>query len=219
MPSSVMKQVGVDICNLPEVNGYHHVIVLIDYFSKWSKAKPTKDKSALTIAQFLQVLMCRHGCFEIQITDQGREFVNEVCKQLHELTGVEQRVKSADHPQGNGLVEHENQIIKNSLVKVLEDNPEKWPQIIGAILFAHRLSRHSSPKYSPFMLMHNCDPVLPIDVKHNLDKDENKEQENKEGDEDEEQPFDLDFFNTIFSSATKARTTITDDAANYIKAA
>ena len=87
-----MKQVGVDICNLPEVDGYRHVIVLIDYFSKWSEAKPTKDKSAPTIAQFLYEVMCRHGCFEIQINDQGREFVNEVCKQLHDLTGVEQRV-------------------------------------------------------------------------------------------------------------------------------
>ena len=108
VPSSVMKQVGVDICNLPEVNGYRHVIVLIDYFSKWSEAKPTKDKSAPTIAQFLYEVMCRHGCFEIQINDQGREFANEVCKQLHELTGVEQRVTSAYHPQANGLVERQN---------------------------------------------------------------------------------------------------------------
>ena len=38
--------------------------------------------------------MCRHGCFEIQIIDLGQEFVNEVCKELYELTGVEQRVTS-----------------------------------------------------------------------------------------------------------------------------
>ena len=88
IPASVMKQVGVDICNLPEVNGYRHVIVLIDYFSKWSEAKPTKDKSAPTVAQFFYEVMCRHGCFEIQINDQGREFVNEMCKELHKLTGV-----------------------------------------------------------------------------------------------------------------------------------
>ena len=37
------------------------------------------------------------------------------------------------------------------------------------------------------MLMYNHDPVLPIDVEHNLDKDESKEQENGEGDGDEEQ--------------------------------
>ena len=34
VPSIVMKQVEVDICNLPEVDKYRHVIVLIDYFSK-----------------------------------------------------------------------------------------------------------------------------------------------------------------------------------------
>ena len=49
--------------------------------------------------------------------------------------------------------------IKSSLVKVLEGNPEMWPQIIEGILFAHRVSIS----------------VLPIDVKHNLDKDESKE--------------------------------------------
>ena len=32
--SEVMKQVGVDLCNLPEVDGFKHLIVLIDYFSK-----------------------------------------------------------------------------------------------------------------------------------------------------------------------------------------
>ena len=101
VPSSVMKEVGVDICNLPEVEGYCHVIVLMT----WTL---TKDKSAPTIAQFLYEVMCRHGRFEIQINDQGREFVNEVCKQLHELTGAEQRVTSAYHPQANRLVERQN---------------------------------------------------------------------------------------------------------------
>ena len=54
IPSTVMKQVGVYICNLPETDGYCHIILshhhLIDYFSKWSEAKPTKDKAAPTVA-------------------------------------------------------------------------------------------------------------------------------------------------------------------------
>ena len=67
-----------------------------------------------------------------------------------------------------------------------------WPQIIEGVLFAHRVSLHSSTMYSPSMLMYNREPVLPIDVKHNLDIDESKERENR-GDGDEK-PFDLDFF-------------------------
>ena len=43
--------------------------------------------------------------------------------------------------------------------------------------------------------------------------------ENREGDGDEEQPFDLDFFDAVFSLATKFQTTIADDAADNIKAA
>lgn len=62
VPDQVMKQVGADICNLPDVDGYHNV--LTDYFSKWSKIKATKDKKAPTVTQFLYETMCRHGCCE-----------------------------------------------------------------------------------------------------------------------------------------------------------
>ena len=69
-----------------------------------------------------------------------------------------------------------------------------WTLIIEGILFAHRVSRHSSTKYSSFMLTYNSKPVLPIDMKHNLDKDESNQQEHREGDGNEEQTFSLDFF-------------------------
>ena len=41
---------------------------------------------------FLYERMCRHGCFEVQINDQGREFVNAVLTCMHDFTGVEQRI-------------------------------------------------------------------------------------------------------------------------------
>ena len=70
---------------------FEYLIVCIDYFSKWSEAKPIHDKSALTVAQFLSELIYRHGCFAIQINDQGREFANEVADGLHSMTGTQQR--------------------------------------------------------------------------------------------------------------------------------
>ena len=88
VPTAVMNQIYVDICNLSEVDGYCCLVVCIDYFSKWSEAKPLKDKKANTVSQFLYELICRHGCFSIQINDQGREFVNSVSAKLHRLTGI-----------------------------------------------------------------------------------------------------------------------------------
>ena len=63
--NEVMQQVGVDVCNLPEVDGFKHLVVCIDYFTKWSEAKSVKDKTAPSIAQFLYEIICRHGCMKI----------------------------------------------------------------------------------------------------------------------------------------------------------
>ena len=100
----------------------------------------------------------------------------------------------------------------------MEDNPGMWPQIIEEILFANIVIPYFTTQCSPFMLMYNREQVLPIDVKHNLDKDGSKEPEKIEGDGDEEQPVDLNFFDPIFSSATKVQTIIADNAAHNVKA-
>ena len=100
VPSEVMKQIGTDICNLPEVDGYKHLVVCTDYFSKWSETKPLSQyQLAESVSKFLYEIICRHGCMRIQINDQGKEFVNEVITNLHEITGVDQRITSAYHPQ------------------------------------------------------------------------------------------------------------------------
>ena len=91
VPPEVMKQIGIDICNLPEVDGFQHLVVCKDYFSKWSQAKAVKDKLATTVATFLYEVICRHGSIKIQINDPGREFVNEVSSTLHKMMGVNQR--------------------------------------------------------------------------------------------------------------------------------
>ena len=55
-----MHQIGVDICRLPEVDGFNYLVVCIDYFTKWSEAKPLKEKAAHFVAQFLYEVICRH---------------------------------------------------------------------------------------------------------------------------------------------------------------
>ena len=101
----LMKQVGVDLIQLLKSNGFKYDIVLIDYFSKWTEAEPLSNKTAVSVASFLYKVICRHGCFKIQTNDQGREFVNSVSIALHDMTGTQQRVTSAYHPQANGFVE------------------------------------------------------------------------------------------------------------------
>ena len=62
------------------------------------------------------------------------------------------------------------------------------------------------------MLMYNRDSVLPIDVKHNLDKDENKEKEMEMKNNHSISTFLMPSFHQ------RQKTTIADDATNNIKA-
>jgi hypothetical protein len=100
IPSTPWTQIGIDLCSLPKSpEGFVGIVVAVDYFTKWVEAEPIRDKTANTVASFLYSLICRHGCANVQINDQGREFVNGVAERLHQLTGVKQRITSAYHPQ------------------------------------------------------------------------------------------------------------------------
>ncbi|KAE9522336.1 hypothetical protein AGLY_017282, partial [Aphis glycines] len=143
----VFNQIGVDIMTLSEVDGFKYVVVGIDYFTKWSEARPIKDKSAVTVAWFLyDEIICRHGCPKIQISDQGREFVNKLNDELFRLTGTKHR-----------------HIIRK-LQSVLQDNVLQWPYILQGVLpgvlFAHRTAQHSSTGYMPFKMLYQRDATV-----------------------------------------------------------
>ena len=100
VPDRPWIQAGIDICSLPKSeDDFVGIVIAIDYFTKWVKAEPIRDKTAESVSNFIYQLICRHGCLEIQINDQGRKFVNKVSTQLHTLTGTKQRITSAYHPQ------------------------------------------------------------------------------------------------------------------------
>ena len=123
--TEIIQQIGIDICRLPKVDSLKHLVVCKDYFSKWSEEKCIKDKSASIIAQFLYEIIHRYGCMKIQISDQGREFVNEIRKGLNNIVSTKQWIKR----------------LKDSLMKILDGNHCNWPNIIKGVLFANRVSK------------------------------------------------------------------------------
>ena len=81
VPRMPMRQLGIDcIINLPKTEeGYDTIVTAIDYTSKWPESKPLKGKFTEGVAEFMYELVCCHGAAKIHISNQGREFVNQVC--------------------------------------------------------------------------------------------------------------------------------------------
>ena len=144
--------------------GNKYIVTCTDYFSKWPEAEALQSKEAVGVALFLYRLIIRYGVAEIVMSDQGREFVNQVNKELFTLSGTDHRISSAYHPQTNGLDERFNQTLSQALVKVINENQNDWDLHIDPILFAYRTSKNDTTKFSPFYLMFSRQPKLPIEL-------------------------------------------------------
>ena len=72
--------VGMDLIGpfKPTTMGHQFVLTMTDYFSKYVEAVPLKDKSAVSVARGIYEVYCRQGAPVHIITDQGKEFVNQV---------------------------------------------------------------------------------------------------------------------------------------------
>ena len=77
----------LDVCD-PTPDGYRYILVISDYFSKWTEAFPIKDKCADTVADVLvNKIILRFGIPLVIHSDQGREFENGLMKSLCSLLG------------------------------------------------------------------------------------------------------------------------------------
>ena len=81
IPLETWTQLGIDlITHLPvTLEGYNTIVTCIDYTSKFIESKPLIRKCAEGVAQFMYELVFCYGAARIHISDQGREFVNQVC--------------------------------------------------------------------------------------------------------------------------------------------
>ncbi|KAK7120178.1 hypothetical protein R3I94_020253 [Phoxinus phoxinus] len=141
--------------------GKKYVLTMTDLFTKWVFAKSLRCKTAVEVAKGVLRAFKLYGLVERIITDQGREFVNQLNEDIFKVLGVKQCVTSAYHPQSNGQDERTNQTIKRALSKYCNDMQNNWDESLEDVVHAINTSKQGSTKYTPFFLMFNRHPVTP----------------------------------------------------------
>ena len=72
----------LDVCD-PTPEGFRYILVIANYFSKWTEAFPMKNKCADTVPDILvENIILRFGMPLVIHSDQGREFENGLMKSL-----------------------------------------------------------------------------------------------------------------------------------------
>ena len=154
----------LDVCD-PTPEGFRYILVIADYFSKWTEAFPMKNKCADTVADILvEKIILRFGMPLVIHSDQGREFENGLMKSLCALLGCTKTRTAPYHPESDGMIERFNRTCLMMLSMFVNDRRDNWHELLPFIMHAYRTSVHESTGYSPFRLMMGEECSLPQDV-------------------------------------------------------
>jgi hypothetical protein len=126
-----LQRWGLDLLGpLPPVQGnLKYVVVAVEYFSKWIKAKPLATITLVTVQKFFwQNIVCRFGVPKAITVDNGTQFDAETFKDLCDQIGTKIHFASVRHPESNRLVERANGIIMTGIMKLIFNQPRglKW---------------------------------------------------------------------------------------------
>ena len=141
--------------NLNESPKVENVLVIVDHFTRFTRAYATKDQKALTAAKTLyKGFISIFGAPKRILTDQGKAFTSEVVGQLCSPFRISQSTTTAYHPQGNGQVEHAHQTLGRMIGKLEDEFKGQWPKHLSKLMHAYNLTRSAVTSYSPHFLMY-----------------------------------------------------------------
>lgn len=113
---------------MPPSGGYQYILVIVDMFTRWVEAYPTRRNDARAVLKALsRELIPRFGIPQEINSDRGTHFTNKTIQTLTQELGVQWKLHTPYHPQSSGMVERINREIKATLSKLCQDTSLKWP--------------------------------------------------------------------------------------------
>ena len=139
VPSKRFDHLNLDIVTLPTSNGYSHLLTAVDRFSRWPVAIPLRDITAESVADaFAHGWVAAHGVPSSITTDRGSQFSSEIWSQLLSSWGIRSHMTTAYHPEANGLVERFHRRLKEALLAMAQDEPNRWYWRLPCVLLGIR---------------------------------------------------------------------------------
>ncbi|XP_027158086.1 uncharacterized protein LOC113759712 [Coffea eugenioides] len=160
-------QWGIDLMGpFPRApGGYEHVVVAVDYFTKWVEAELLTTISSRSVQKFLwRNIVCRFGIPRVLVSDNGRQFADNSLQGWCTELGIRQHFTSVGHPQANGQVENVNRTILHGLKTRMESARAGWLDELPTILWAYRTTPRTATQETPFVLTYGAEAVIPAEI-------------------------------------------------------
>ncbi|KAK6167883.1 hypothetical protein SNE40_021812 [Patella caerulea] len=166
IPPYAFAKIGLDLSGPypTTLSGNKYIISFICHFSGYAEAFAVKSKSAENVAHLLiEEIFPRYGAPLELVTDNGSENVNRIMEKTLKELNIKHVLTSFYHPQANARVERMHRTMHDILSKKIAESYNTWDLYLNQTLAAIRFNVNESTKFSPFYLLYNRDPVLPLD--------------------------------------------------------
>lgn len=143
------------------------LMVITDRLSKMIVLEPMETMGAEACAErFVDCWWRFHGFPKAITSDRGSNWVGGFWSRLCELTGVEQRLSTAFHPETDGATERANQEVLAYLRGYVAYTQLDWSSLLPGAMLAINNRNSSSIGLSPFFLQHgyHLSPIQQVEI-------------------------------------------------------
>jgi len=166
-PSFIKGRICIDIIGpLPPTEyGNRYILNMTDAATKHITAQPMKDKTAKTAARiFLFFYVLIFGVPHELYSDQGKEFIADILKELCSILGITHTFSSAYHPESNGQIERKNGFLKEVVRTISNSDESNWDIVLPFAVFAINTSIPRGFEKSSFFLTFGIEPLTVLDL-------------------------------------------------------
>lgn len=159
------EQISLDIVGpYPKSpRGNRYLLTVIDNLTRYAEAIPLREQSAEETARaFVENVVTRHGAPARLVTDQGRNFVSRLFREVCHLLGIRKLQTTAYHPQSNGMVERLHRTLTETMAHFARRDGKDWDLWVPYALMAYRAIPHTSTGYSPNYLIYGRELEGPL---------------------------------------------------------
>jgi transposase InsO family protein len=137
-------------------------LVLIDTFSGWVEAFPTKRETAQVVAEvLLEEIIPRYGIPETLGSDNGPAFISNILQGLAQAVRTNWKLHCEYNPQSSGQVERMNRTLKETLSKLAIETGRDWVALLPYAIFRVRNSPYVHG-LKPFEILYGALPPIVV---------------------------------------------------------
>jgi hypothetical protein len=146
-------------------HGYEHILVMVDYVSKWVEAMPCRKASTEESIPMIKSMIFPHfGTPKILISQGRTHFTEKNFKKCFSKLGIEHRVSTAYHPKPTDK-RKQNRQLKSILNKTIDKGGKDWSKIDGA-LWTYRTVFKTPIGMTPYQFVYGKACHLPVELEH-----------------------------------------------------